>query len=377
MSFAFNDDQKLLAESADRFVQNDYAFDVRRRSMAGDGGFSRDIWARFADLGWLALPIPEANGGLGGGTVDTAVLLESLGRALVVEPYQSTVVLGADTIARAGSETQKADILPSVADGSALLAFAHVEPRARFTLGHVETTATKSGNGYVLNGEKAVVYNAETADHLIVSARTAGGVTDEGGVSLFLVDPGAAGVSLRSYPTIDGLRASEIGLENVAIGDDSVLGAVDAAMPVIEAVVDRACVLLCAEAVGAMDAAVRLTVEYMKGREQFGRPIGSFQVLQHRAVEMLSAREFARALTYRSAGVIDDAAPRDRARAVSAAKVEVGNAGKQIGQDGIQLHGGMGMTDEMAIGHYFKRLSMIDLLFGNVDHHRRRFAALA
>ena len=376
MSFAFNDDQKLLAESADRFVLDDYAFETRRKIMAMDGGFSRDVWAQFADLGWLALPIPEAHGGIGGSTVDTAVLLECLGRGLIVEPYHSTVVMGAGAVAAAGSDGQKNEILAGVAEGKTLLAFAHIEPRARFTLNHVETTATKDGAGFVLNGEKAVVHNAETADTLIVSARTAGGTADMDGVTLFLVDRDADGVELRSYPTIDGLRASEVLLTNVKLGADAVLGDVDGAMPAIETVADRASVLMCAEAAGAMDAAVKLTVEYLKTRVQFGRPIGEFQVLQHRAVEMLGAKEYSRALTYRAAGVVDVANARERARAVSAAKVEMGRGGKKIGQDGVQLHGGMGMTDDMAVGHYFKRLTMIDMLFGNADHHMRRFARL-
>jgi alkylation response protein AidB-like acyl-CoA dehydrogenase len=376
MSFAFNDDQKLLAESADRFVLDDYTFETRRGIMGMDGGFSRDVWAQFADLGWLALPIPEAHGGIGGSTVDTAVLLESLGRGLIVEPYHGTVVMGAGAVATAGNEAQKSEILPAVAEGKTLLAFAHIEPRARFTLSHVEVTAAKEGAGYVLNGEKAVVHNAETADKLIVSARTAGGAADEAGVTLFLIDRSADGVELRSYPTIDGLRASEIMLNNVKVGADAVLGDVDGAMAAIEAVVDRACVLMCAEAAGAMDVAVKLTVDYMKTRVQFGRPIGEFQVLQHRAVEMLGAKEYSRALTYRAAGVVDVADPRERARAVSAAKVEMGRGGKKIGQDGVQLHGGMGMTEDMAVGHYFKRLTMIDMLFGNTDHHMRRFARL-
>jgi alkylation response protein AidB-like acyl-CoA dehydrogenase len=376
MSFAFNDDQKLLAESADRFVLDDYAFETRRKNMTMDGGFSRDVWAQFAELGWLALPIPEEHGGIGGSTVDTAVLLECLGRGLVVEPFHSTVVMGAGAVAAAGNDAQKGEILAGVAEGKTLLAFAHIEPRARFTLNHVETTAKKDGAGFVLNGEKAIVYNAETADTLIVSARTAGATTDMEGVTLFLVDPNADGVEMRSYPTIDGLRASEILLSDVKVGAEAVLGDVDGGMPAIEGVVDRACVLMCAEAAGAMDAAVKLTVEYMKGRVQFGRPIGEFQVLQHRAVEMLGAKDFSRALTYRSAGVVDVADARERARAVSAAKVEMGMAGKKIGQDGVQLHGGMGMTDDMAVGHYFKRLTMIDMLFGNTDHHMRRFARL-
>ena len=377
MSFAFTDDQKLLAESADRFIGNEYDFAARRANIARDGGFSREVWGSFAELGWLALPISESCDGLGGSTVDTAVLIECFGRGLVVEPYHSTVVLGGGAVAAAGNAEQQQRILPAVAAGSHLLAFAHVEPRSRYTLSHVETAAAADGGDWRLTGAKAVVHNAETADTLIVSARTAGSVTDHDGVSLFLVDRRAEGVDLRSYPTVDGLRASEVTLDGVAVPADDVLGEVDAGLATVEAVIDRACVLLCAEAAGAMDGAVRLTTAYLKERRQFGVAIGSFQSLQHRAVDMLGAKEFARALTYRAAGAIDDARPEERAKAASAAKVETGRAGRKVGQEAVQLHGGMGMTDEMAIGHYFKRLSMIDAQFGNTDHHMRRFARLA
>ena len=379
MSFTFTDDQKLLAESAERFIGNEYDFAARREAMARDGGFSRQTWKTFAELGWLSLPIPEACGGLGGSTVDVAVLLECLGRGLVVEPYQSAVVLGAGTVTAAGSGAQRGEILPAVAAGDRLLAFAHVEPRARYTLAHVETAAAREGSGWRLDGAKAVVHNAETADTLVVSARTAGATADRDGITLFLVPRTAPGVALRSYPTVDGLRASEVMLEGVSVGSEDVLGGVDGVdggLATVEAVVDRACVLLCAEASGAMDAAVRLTTAYLKERRQFGVAIGSFQSLQHRAVDMLGAQQFARALVYRAAGVIDDADPLERAKAASAAKVETGRAGRLVGQEAVQLHGGMGMTDEMAIGHYFKRLSTIDAQFGNTDHHVRRFAAL-
>ena len=376
MSFAFNEDQKLLAESVDRFILDDYNFEGRRKIMAMDGGFDKNNWKKFGDLGWLALPIPEEYGGLGGSTVDTAVLLESFGRGLVVEPYQSTIVLGAAAIMAGGRSDQKKSILGDVAEGKTLIAFAHSEPRSRFNIKHVELTATKNGGSYTLNGQKAVVHNAETADILIVSARTGGGVRDEAGITLFIVDPRAEGLEIRSYPTIDGLRASELLFNSVSIDEQSVLGDLNNGFLVLENVIDRACVLLCAEAAGAMDTAVKLTVDYIKNREQFGQPIGSFQVLQHRSVEMLGAKDFSRALTYRAAGLIDNGSLIDRSRAVSAAKVEMGTGGRLIGQEGVQMHGGMGMTEDMAIGHFFKRLTMIDALFGNVDYHRRRFAQI-
>ncbi len=345
--------------------------------MAGEAGWSRDTWRAFAEMGWLALPLPEAHGGLGGSTVDTAILMERFGRHLVVEPYVATIVLGAETVARAGSDRQKAELLPAVAEGRLLLALAHGEPTSRFDLARVAATATRDGAGWRLSGHKAVVHHAQCADWLVVSARTAGAGTDRDGITLFLVPANADGVTLRPYPTVDGLRAAEVLLENVAVADDQVLGEVGGGLAVVEAVVDRALVLLSAEAVGAMDATVSLTAEYLKTREQFGRPLGSFQVLQHRLVDMLAAKEFAHALCYRAAGAMDDTTGSERARAAAAVKAETGRAGKRIGQDAIQMHGGMGMTDDMAVGHYFKRLTMIDVQFGNAAHHLRRFAGLS
>ena len=376
MSFTFTEDQKLLSESANRFVLDEYDFETRRKILNQDGGFDKGNWAKFAELGWLALPIAEEYGGLGGSTVDTAVLLEALGRGLVVEPYQSSIVLGAELLQITGKEEQKKHYLPLVAEGKTLLSFAHIEPTSRFNLSHIKTKASKEGDCYVVNGEKAIVHNAETADFFVVSARTEGDVNDQGGITLFVIPSNSEGIKLRSYPTIDGLRASEITLNAVKVDQKDILGSLHQAMPAIQQVVDRACVLLCAEAAGAMDTAVKLTVDYIKNREQFGQAIGSFQVLQHRAVEMLGAKDFSRALTYRAAGAIDQSNSSERARAVSAAKVEMGRSGKLIGQEGIQLHGGMGMTDDMPIGHFFKRLTMIDAIFGNVDFHRKRFAQI-
>ena len=376
MSFTFTEDQKLLSESANRFVLDEYDFETRRKILNQDGGFDKGNWAKFAELGWLALPIAEEYGGLGGSTVDTAVLLEALGRGLVVEPYQSSIVLGAELLQITGKEEQKKHYLPLVAEGKTLLSFAHIEPTSRFNLSHIKTKASKEGDCYVVNGEKAIVHNAETADFFVVSARTEGDVNDQAGITLFVIPSNSEGIKLRSYPTIDGLRASELTLNAVKVDQKDILGSLHQAMPAIQQVVDRACVLLCAEAAGAMDTAVKLTVDYIKNREQFGQAIGSFQVLQHRAVEMLGAKDFSRALTYRAAGAIDQSNSSERARAVSAAKVEMGRSGKLIGQEGIQLHGGMGMTDDMPIGHFFKRLTMIDAIFGNVDFHRKRFAQI-
>lgn len=374
MSFAFSEDQLLLAESAGRFLADKYGFDARRAALRSEAGWRRETWRAFAELGWLALPLPEAHGGLGGSTVDAAVLMEAFGRHLVVEPYLATIVLGAEAVARAGSEAQKAAILPAVAEGGMLLALAHGEPDSRFDLHRVAATAARDGAGWRLSGHKAVALHADCADRLVVSARTAGGAADRDGITLFLVDPGAGGVARRGYPTVDGLRAAEVILDRAPA---EALGPVGGGLAVVEAVVDRAMVLLAAEAVGAMDATVTLTRDYLKTREQFGRPLSSFQVLQHRMVDMLQAQRFAHALCYRAAGAMDATEGMERSRAAAAIKAEAGRAARRIGQEAIQLHGGMGMTDDMAVGHYFKRMTMIDMQFGNAAHHLRRFAALS
>jgi alkylation response protein AidB-like acyl-CoA dehydrogenase len=375
MSFSFTDDQRQLAESIDRFLADKYGFEQRRAIRSGERGWSPEIWREFAELGWLAFPIGEEHGGLGGSTVDLALMMEGFGKALVVEPFVATVVLGAETIARADAE-QAAATLPRVAEGALLLALAHGEPTSRYDLSRVATTATRDGDGWLLNGAKAIVLHGDCADAIIVSARTEGDVADRDGVSLFLVPGDAAGLTRRPYPTIDGLRGADLTLEGVTVGPEAVLGPVGGAVDILEAVLDRACVALSAEGVGAMAATVQLTTEYLKTRTQFGKPLASFQVLQHRAVDMLSETQFARALCYRSAGAMDTLSGAERGRAASAIKAEIGRAGKQVGEEAIQLHGGMGMTDEMAVGHYFKRLRLIDVTFGNAAHHLRRFTAL-
>lgn len=378
MDIALSDEQKLLKDSAERFIERDYPFDTRRRLADTEEGFSRDIWNQFAELGWLGLAMPEDHGGLDGTLADTAVLMEALGRGLVVEPYLSTVLLGGGLLRLGGSADQQAALIPPLIEGRSLLAFAFTERQSRYNLANVETTARAAGDGYLLDGAKGVVVHGASADKLIVSARVSGDSRDEAGISLFLVDGGAEGVTRRGYPTVDGLHGAEVTLDGVAVGGDDLLGPEGGAYPLIERVIDEASVAICAEAVGVMAVLVDATVEHLKTREQFGAPIGSFQVLQHRAVDMFNALELSRALVYRTAETIatsDDA--ENRARAASAAKVQIGRAGKLIGQQAIQLHGGMGMTDELFVSHYFKRLTMIGTLFGDADHHLKRFAALS
>jgi len=376
MTTELTDEQSMLRESAQRFVENEYGFEARRALVASDDGFSRAHWQQFAELGWLAMALPEEHGGLGGGAVETAVLMEVFGRGLVVEPFFATIVLGAGLVADAGSVEQQAAILPAVAEGGMLLAFAHGEPTSRFDLNAVATRAEKNPGGYTLTGHKAVAWHAGAADKLIVSARSDGGERDETGITLFLVDPKAKGVTVRSYATNDGQRAGEVILDGVEAGVSDVLGEVGGAYPAIAAAADRAMIALGAEACGAMAALVEQTQEYLKTRQQFGVPLSKFQVLQHRLVEMFNEQGMSRAVVYRAAATLGSADAATRAKSAAAAKAQIGKSGKFVGQQAVQLHGGMGMTDELPVGHYFKRLSMIDVSFGNAEYHRRRFAKM-
>ena len=377
MDILLNETQTLLKDSAEKFIERDYSFGVRRSVSSSEEGFSRAIWNKFAELGWIGLSMPEKYGGWGGNLVDFSVLFEEIGRGLIVEPFLSTSLLGGSLINYNGSENQKKSIIPDLINGQLLVAFAFTERHSRYNLADVETTASKIDEGYVLNGSKSIVIHGSTADKLIVSARISGKSRDQLGISLFIVDANAEGIKRRSYKMVDGLSGAEIILENVLVSHENVMGEPDLAYPFIEQVIDEACIAICAESVGLMSELVRTTVDYLKTREQFGSKIGSFQVLQHRAVDMFNSLELSRALVYRSAETIcnvDDA--KNRARAASAAKVQTGRSGKLIGQQAIQLHGGMGMTDELSVSHYFKRLTMLGTLFGDIDHHLKRFVQL-
>ena len=376
MNFELSEEQRLLKDSAERFVRENCALERRRALVEEEPGYSEIHWRQMADLGWLGVGVPEEYGGTGGGPLETMVLMEAFGAGLVLEPYFPSVVLGAGLVEKAGSAAQKEAILPAAVAGDLKLAFAWVEPRAGYDLFDVETAAERRGDGYVINGAKGVVLGAASADRIVVSARTAGGSRDPVGIGLFLVDREASGLKLRGYRTVDGLRAAEISLDNVAAGEDAVLGDPQGALPVMEAVAERAIAALCAEAVGAMDVIVRDTAEYLKTRKQFGRPIGAFQVLQHEFTDMLMASEEARSMMYVATLRLAERDPVQRAKAVSGAKHLAGRHGRFIGQTAIQLHGGMGMTEEMAVGHYFKRLTMIDVMFGNEAYHLKRYAAL-
>ena len=375
MDFSYTEEQTLLRNSVAKYLADNYAYEAWRKFTRSEAGRDPAHWKQFAELGLLAAPLPEAHGGLGGGAVETLIIMEEFGKALVVEPYVPTVVIGAGLIARHGTEALKAEWLPKVAGGECILAFAFSEAQGRYNLADLKTVAKKQGSGFVLNGQKAVVVGAPWADRLIVTARTAGAQRDEKGVSLFLVDKSAKGIALRDYPTVDGGRASEVTFENVEVPQAALIGPLDAALPFVARATDEAIAATCAEACGAMKVLVDATVEYSKARKQFGVPIGKFQVLQHRMVDMFVNYEQSVSITLMATLKLDDDAE-TRAKAASAAKAEIGKAGRFVGQQAIQIHGGMGMTDELNVGHYFKRLTVIDALYGSTDHHLRRYSTL-
>jgi pimeloyl-CoA dehydrogenase small subunit len=374
MDFDQTEEQRLLKDSVDRLIADHYAFEQRRKYLAEPGGWNPALWAQYAELGLLGLPFEESLGGFGGGAVETMIVMEAFGRGLVLEPYFATIVLGGGLLRRAASDAQRAVLVPQVIAGKLKLAFAHIERHSRYDLADVSTTARKDGDSYVLDGAKSVVLHGDCADKLLVTARTSGNRTDRDGVGLFLVDADAAGVSRRGYPTQDGLRAAEITLSNVRVGADAVLGA--SVLPAIEHVVDEAIAALCSEAVGCMQEMHEATLEYLKTRQQFGRPIGSFQVLQHRSVDMLVALEQARSMAMFAAVTAAEDDATERRRAIAAAKVQIGRSGRHVGQEAIQLHGGIGMTMEYKVGHHFKRMTMIDMLFGDADVHLQILAKL-
>jgi alkylation response protein AidB-like acyl-CoA dehydrogenase len=376
MDFSFTEEQTLLRNSVSKYLADNYAFDAWRKFTRSDAGRDPKHWQQFSELGLFAIALPEEHGGLGGGPVDSMIIAEEFGKALVVEPYVPTVVIGGGVLKYGGSNAQKAEWMPKIASGESMMAFAFAEPQGRYNLADLKTTAKKNGAHYVLNGQKAVVVAAPWADTLIVTARTAGAQRDANGISVFLVDKKSKGLSIRDYPTWDGGRASEVTFENVEVPADRMIGQQDNGLLLTERVVDEAIAATCADATGAMKVLVDATVEYSKQRKQFGVPIGKFQVLQHRMVDMFVNYEQAVSITLMVTLKLDED-DTERKKAASAAKAEIGKAGRFIGQGAVQIHGGMGMTDELNVGHYFKRLTMIDALYGSTDHHLKRYASLS
>ncbi|MDK1023839.1 MAG: acyl-CoA dehydrogenase family protein [Gammaproteobacteria bacterium] len=375
MNFDLSEEQRMIQESVARFIKDNYDLESRVASSAKDPGFNTDHWNTMAELGWLGLPFAESDGGFGGNQIDVMVVMEQFGKGLVLEPFLASIVMGGGALKRGGSESLKSEMLPGVIDGSRQLAFAYAEQQARFDLHDVTTTARQEGEAFVLNGQKSMVQNAETASQIVVSTRTSGGQVDEDGITLFLVDADADGITLDNFPTVDGLRASEIAIKDVSVSADRILGEVGRGFEILNAVANDAMLALGAEAVGTMEVLYKDTVAYTQEREQFGHPLSDFQVLQHRMVEMFIEYEQCKSMLYRATMEAVKGDPATAQKAIHGLKHLVGKYGFFIGENAVQLHGGMGVTEELRLGHYFKRLVVIDSMFGNADFHLQKFAA--
>lgn len=372
MNFDLSDEQRMLQEGLERLMSEQYGFDQRHGYLREEGGWSRAMWGRYAEMGLLALPFAECDGGLGGGAVETMVVMEVFGRYLALEPYFATVILCGGLLRHGACDDQRAELVGRIAAGELTLAFAHQEPGSRYRLGHVTTRARQEGDAWVIDGSKRFVLHGGTADQLIVSARIAGHDDAPDGISLFVIDAAAAGVTRRSYVAQDRANMADVELRGVRVPAHACLGEPGQALAVIERAVDDALAALCAEAVGAMDKAHAITVDYLKVRQQFGVAIGGFQALQHRAVDMLVMVEQARSMALYAAMSTDEPQAAQRSTAMSAAKVQINRAARWVGQQGVQLHGGIGATEECQVGHYFRRLSLIEIQFGDTDHHLAR-----
>ncbi|NVK19944.1 MAG: acyl-CoA dehydrogenase family protein [Methylocystaceae bacterium] len=368
MDFSLNDIQEMMRDSASKFIQKEYDFETRRKLSKSEDGFSQKNWELFAELGWLALPIDEDQGGIGGTVLDTIILQEELGKGLVVEPYFPCILLGANLINSFASDEQKEALLGPILEGSKKITLAHSEGHSPFDISQIKTVAEKTNNGFVINGKKSVVLNAQHADELLVVARTSGNTGDKSGLSVFVVSKDHPGLSIRGYETNDGLRAGDVTFVNVTLGAEAVLGTLDDAFGPVQKVLLEGIVNLAGEAVGIMEKLVDLTGEYLRIREQFNAPIGKFQALQHRCADMFMEKEQAKSMLYFAA--IETAKQNDDyEKACAMLKVRIGNAARFVGQQAVQLHGGMGVTDELSVGHYFKRLTTLNAMLGSRDYH--------
>ncbi|MGD0107555.1 MAG: acyl-CoA dehydrogenase family protein [Rhodopila sp.] len=375
MDFEPSDDQRLLVESVSRMLGDTYSFAQRKGYMALPEGYSPAVWSQFAELGLLGLPFAEEYGGFGGSAQEVMLVMQAFGRVLVLEPYFPTVVLAGTAVNVAGSATQKTAILPAIAEGSLKLAFAHSERQARYDLTDVVTTAKRNGSGWVLDGSKTVVAHGEAAGKILVSARTGGDRYDEEGITLFLVDAKASGVVRRGYLSRDDTRAADISLSNVSVTEADVLGDVGRGLPVIRRVIEAGIAATAGETVGAMEAMNEMTLEYSKTRVQFGNPIGSYQVVQHRLADMFMAQEQGRSMAMLATMSIDSPDDDKRSHDIALAKVGIAQAGRYVSQSAVQLHGGIGMTEEYAVGHYFRRCMVIERLFGDPAYYLNKLAA--
>ena len=376
MDFSITEEQSMLADTLSRFIDNEYTFENRMQVAESKEPFSTEIWQTYAELGLTAALLDEEDGGLGGGPVELMLIMEQFGRGLVLEPYLANVVLAGGLLKRAGNAEQKEEVLAKIVDGSLQAALAFAEPQGRYDIANISTTATKSSDGFVLSGRKTLVLNGASADVVIVPARTSGEPADTAGISLFLVSAKSAGVSIDSYQTVDAHGSAEIELSDVEVAEGALLGEADRGYEVLQQVIDEATLAVSAEAVGIMRTLHDKTVEYVKDREQFGVPIGSFQALQHRLVDTLMLCEQSRSLLLWAVMLAAENKP-EAARAISALKYQVGTAGRQVAQEAVQMHGGMGVTWEMDIAHYFKRHQAIGTLFGDADFHLDRYLSLS
>ena len=375
MDFTFNEEQSLIQDQVDQFVQKEYDWETRQSLSNSELGFGEDNWKKFAELGWLGISVSEDSGGFGGSAIESMLIMEAFGKGLVVEPFLETVIMAGGLIDDHGSDQQKSSFLEPAIAGEMHLALAYAEPQSRFNLSDVVTEAKADGDNFIINGYKSVVMNGPSADQIIVSARTSGTQLDENGISLFIIDTNASGLDKTNYKTVDGRRASDLTFENVSVSKENLIGHQDKGFEILDSAIDKAILAISAEAVGAMEVLYKTTVEYTKTREQFGTAIGKFQVLQHRMVDMFMEYEQCKSLLYMATMKHEEKAE-DAKKAISGLKYQVGKAGKFIGQQAVQLHGGMGVTDELNVGHYFKRLTTVGTIFGNTDYHLKKYTSL-
>ena len=375
MDFTFNEEQSLIQDQVDQFIQKEYDWETRQSLSNSDLGFGQDNWHKFAELGWLGISVSEDSGGFGGSAIESMLIMEAFGKGLVVEPFLETMIMSGGIIDDHGSVEQKSALLEPAIAGDMQLALAYAEPQSRFNLSDVVTEAKAEGNNFILNGYKSVVMNGPSANKIIVSARTSGSQLDENGITLFVIDSDTSGLNKTNYKTVDGRRASDLTIENLSVSQDDIIGELDAGFKILDSAIDKAILAISAEAVGAMEVLYKATVEYAKTREQFGTAIGKFQVLQHRMVDMFMEYEQCKSLLYMATMKHEEGAV-DSKKAISGLKYQVGKAGKFIGQQAVQLHGGMGVTDELNVGHYFKRLTTVGTIFGNTDYHLKKYTSL-
>ena len=375
MDFTFNEEQSLIQDQVDQFVQKEYDWETRQSLSNSELGFGEDNWKKFAELGWLGISVSEDSGGFGGSAIESMLIMEAFGKGLVVEPFLETVIMAGGLIDDHGSDQQKSSFLEPAIAGEMHLALAYAEPQSRFNLSDVVTEAKADGDNFIINGYKSVVMNGPSADQIIVSARTSGTQLDENGISLFIIDANASGLDKTNYNSVDGRRASDLTFENVSVSKENLIGDQDKGFEILDSAIDKAILAISAEAVGAMEVLYKTTVEYTKTREQFGTAIGKFQVLQHRMVDMFMEYEQCKSLLYMATMKHEEKAE-DAKKAISGLKYQVGKAGKFIGQQAVQLHGGMGVTDELNVGHYFKRLTTVGTIFGNTDYHLKKYTSL-